>query len=237
MCSLPRLRPPLPGEVWRISVLEGHCLFELFIELEPFFDPQRDRSFWNFHYTLKEIEKTFRRDGVHDGQTHLEVAPTDYDRVFFETLIKVELTYLCGLDDEMTRCEDCGEPLQLPCGHTFKDHEEVLRSWLEREIEQPKEFALSRDCLRGLSPAEQLLGKRTLSRQDAEKIISQELERLRIHLITMNMSTLEESDKAPPYPDYSRKDLAQTLERTTEVTLKDAERQLRANIEPLIIDA
>ena len=84
-------------------------------------------------YTLRQYREV---------TTHTEILPADHDRIFMEVLLKAERARLAGYPPD-TPCYDCGG--------TVYHHEGALREWLEREIEFPKRFALSRTKLFELS--------------------------------------------------------------------------------------
>lgn len=229
----------LPGAVWRIGAEEAHCfLVALEHHQDKFFDTV-DADLQTWKIILAGAPTT--------------VAPTDKDpgsddsgfndREFFEKLVREELAWLSVY-----------EPFYaLACGCTVADHESILEVWLNREIELPKQFASSREALAelpfqerisienlqqpGLPVEVELTGKPRLSRQDAERIVEEELERYRERLVAGNpeiIRSMVETGRVPPGFDWKK--FVDSLNRGHEATLADAERQLRALLEKHIID-
>jgi len=204
---------PLPGEVWSINALEGHCLL---VALER-------------HRGSFEIGPGSSIDLVLQGceaANRTSLTPTDGDRWLFEQLIGRESPYLA-----------CFEPFDLlPCGHYAGTHEEALQAWGKREIELPKHFASSRDALAQLPLEERLSGETRLTRKDAEKEIERELERLRESLEADDPKILRELVEIAAPGVVVGKQTVEALKRGHRATLEDARRQLWALLEKRIID-
>lgn len=220
----------LPGEVWCIDAKEAHCLLTAFEEQSKRMFNQESGSFEIWQNVL---------GGVGGA---IKAAPTDSDRLLFEILI-------IGESERLTKVFDVVE--RLPCGHTVGEHEEVLRSWLNREIEWPKQFASSRQAQARLPPQERLSienpqqvglpvevglsGGIRLTRQDAEAGIARELEEIRERLVAGNPAVIRSMVEAGAPERFDWKKFAEGLNRGHEVTLADAEKQLWALLEKHII--
>lgn len=200
----------MPGEVWHINDLEGHCILVALDALADSFGPQ-DHDFSSWYETLK----------LAGAQ---QVTPTEKDRVFFALVLKQELERLAALESYE----------YLSCGHTVYTHESALRQWRDREIEFPKRFAASREALTTVAPEKRLFGQEFLSREDAERIIREELDALELRLKVGHLKILQELDTNPP-EGYVRERLADGLTRARKGMLEDARNQLWNILEPRII--
>lgn len=203
----------LPGTIWNISAYEAHCIFTALKQVYLYFNNEDD-VFLIWHK-------------IFENETQIEATPTEYDRIFFEILLKAERARLSWHKPQ----KPCSE-----CGQTVYDHENAIRAFLEREIEMPKNFAHSRRILEELPPGEKIHGLKCLSRQDAEKIIEQEIQRLNIRLIAGDQKILSELAQTSPTSSLSEKIGVDDTPLTHKNTLEGAREQLWEILEKYLLD-
>ena len=216
-------RPPTPGEIWTFNSFEAHC-FREFLEDAVLEALLAGTSVSNWDETLRlEASKAELRRMSPDKLAELgmsswekdtvtQVTPTEEDRAFFEKLASYVLILLANIEPAK----------KLPCGTTIYEHEVAVRAWQEREIERPKSFAKTRAALKLLPVEKALNGKPKLARADADKLIAEELERLRIWLHAGDFVSCE------GLPVEELPDVREGLALAHRATLAEAQKDLRA---------
>ncbi len=217
-------RPALPGEVWHISASEAHCFSEALERFCEFFHEELLFWFW-----LQEMarEVVAYNPALGDAEQKIvAVTPTSQDLVFFGRLIEKERAHLAFYDGAH----------MLECRHEVRFHEAVLADWHEREIETAEKFASSREAVAQASLDVRLFasGPR-LSREDAERIIEDELRSYRFRRKMRDAASLREMEELNP-PGYDRDRTIAALNRACEAGVEDARAQLREIMAKYIVE-
>lgn len=182
------IRREIPGEVWRFDALEAHCFRMDFRRVRPFLSEEGAMIVWL--QALRVDDESLDFGGSASDAGGFLVTPTEWDRAFLEAFVAQARSHLWLL-----RPLEGEEEFQLPCGHTAHEHQEALRRWAEREIERPKEFALTRRRAEALPPAERLAGKPLIALEDLERLIEEEVQRLARSLRGGDRAALDDFDK------------------------------------------
>lgn len=226
------LRPPLPGELWRINALEAHCLMDALDRFQDFFHEELLLWYWIQQLTLEAA----RYDPTIElsSQPAILITPLDKDGEFFERLVAKEREHLAFHDSTYV----------LLCGHEVREHEIVLSDWAEREIETAKKFASSREALSQASIETKLFGSGlSLSREDAEREIEKGVARYIIDRKIRDAESLRDLEseegqrlrQEAGLPPYNREETIARLNHACQVGAEDARTQLRQIMEKYII--
>lgn len=180
------LRLPVPGEFWRIDAWEGHVLFMGLNDVKDLLDADEEyiNNWLNILHTLDRDYTLALARGSVNVPDPLIIPPTDEDFEFFEKATKMILEigllpHFVGQCGEDCDC-DCGDKELLACGqHTPDVHRKLLNDWIERELELPKKFTSSRAAIKKLTQEEQILGLPIVSAEDAERMIQEELAKMK----------------------------------------------------------
>ncbi len=217
------LRPPLPGEIWRIDAYQAHCLLEALERFTDFF--HEELLLWFWIQQLIHDAAAYDPAVGQDLQAAVLITPTDKDPEFFGRLIEKELQHL-GYHEGTYK---------MPCGHEAREHEICLSDWKDRQIETAKKFASSREAVSRLPFVDKIFGPGPyLSEDDAERIIEEEIRQYIIKRKMRDAESLRQIEELNP-PGYDRQRYISALNRACQAGAEDARTQLRQIMEKHII--